>query len=178
MLIPLGVFAASGAGAAGAYELISSTVLGSATSTVEFTSIASTYKHLQIRFTARANGGTTAETMLWFNGDIANWSRHFLIGNGSTVTSSATANTDVMYPAKIISTANVFTGAVIDILDYASTSKYKTARSLAGFTNGSTHDVSLRSGAWRSTSAVSSIGIYTAELFATGSRFSLYGIKG
>ena len=45
----------------GAYESIASTTVGSGgVSTITFSSIPDTYKHLQIRYTARVTGSTTA----------------------------------------------------------------------------------------------------------------------
>ena len=100
-----------------------------------------------------------------------------IIGNGSTVTSTATTSTDSIFVGRIDDTTNVFSAGVVDLLDFASTSKTKTVRALSGFTDGTNRDVSLRSGFWNSLSATTSIDFYVPELFATGSRFSLYGIK-
>jgi hypothetical protein len=70
--------------------------------------------------------------------------------------------------------------AVIDILDYANTSKYKTTRTLAGNDQNGAGLVGLYSGLYMSTSAISSIEftINGSGNFATGSNFALYGIKG
>jgi hypothetical protein len=64
---------------------------------------------------------------------------------------------------------------IFDVIDYASTSKFKTIRAIAGMdNNGATAPyIALGSGLWRSTSAVTSISFSGV----TGT-FSLYGIKG
>jgi hypothetical protein len=73
----------------------------------------------------------------------------------------------------------VFGSGIVDVLDYANTSKYKTAKALGGFTEIG-KKIGLRSGSWRSLNAIDTINLlpYAGTLFAVGSRFSLYGIKG
>ena len=76
------------------------------------------------------------------------------------------------------STANCFGVAVIDILDYANTNKYKTYRSLTGGDANGSGQVLLRSSNWRSTSAVTSMTLYPGVgNFTQYSSFALYGIK-
>jgi hypothetical protein len=52
MLIPFGVFSAAGSSVSNSYELISTTILPNSSSTsvtFDVSSLASTYKHLQVR---------------------------------------------------------------------------------------------------------------------------------
>jgi len=181
-MIPLGILGTlSGGAAAGAYELISTTVLSSTATSVTFSSIPSTYKHLQIRATSR-NSFANIESTIQFNGDTANnYSHHYLQGDGSAVTSGAGTSTAYVFglmSAVNNEVANAFGSGVVDILDYADTSKYKTTRSLAGVHNTGNKLIQLRSGSWRSTSAISSVTIAVfGQSFQVGSRFSLYGIK-
>lgn len=185
MLIPLGFLAAAGGGASGAMELIS-TVYGSGTaSTITFSSIPNTYKHLQIRFTGRmAYSNTGLGLQMQFNGDTgSNYYWHALEGGyGSVYAAESGAGSTVLRPGWILGAtadANAFTPAIVDILDYASSSKNKTIRSFTGIaTTAPAPRVTLQSGVWFNTTAVSSISFSTAGNFVTGSRFSLYGIKG
>lgn len=184
MLIPFGVFSAAGAGggaSAGDYELIQSNILGSDTSSITFSSIPSTYKHLQVRMVAaEPTGGNGAITMR-FNGDSAgNYSMHYLEGRGSSVVSGSygTSATEIyaLWSRGLASYPNQWGAGIVDILDYRGT-KNKTVRSLNGQPDSR---ICLWSGAWYSTSAVTSITfnpLFTANI-ASGSRFSLYGIKG
>jgi len=186
-MLGIGFWAASASGgaAAGSYELISTTVLGSTSTSVTLSSIPSTYRHLQIRMTGRiavAAGTGSFEFDMRLNGDTAtNYSWHTLRGTGSSVTSSGFATQAQMaFDASLPSASQasgVFGAGVVDILDYSQTSKYKTVRGLSGWGSG---QVQLSSGSWRSTTAVSSITLFDVNGwgFATGSRFSLYGIAG
>lgn len=189
MLIPFGVFSAAGAGggaAAGSYELISSTILSSTASTVTFSSIVGTYKHLQVRYVVQnANASTSTQNIsLNINGSSSSiYKTHILRGDGSSVTSSAPTDSTYNFFELTIPSANntsVFSPGIIDFLDYASTSKNKTLRALTGNIPATSKNVQLFSGLFASTSAISSLSFTTsaANGFNTGSRFSLYGIKG
>ena len=186
MLIPFG-FLASAGGAAGAYELISTTLLASTTASVTFTNGGAWagYKHLQVRVTGRiatATGTNGAEWDMRFNDDASEvYAFHYLNGNGSTVTSyGAGTQNRIAFLASMPSAtlaAGIYNAAVIDILDFAGT-KNKTVRSFIG--SPGNNWVALNSGLWGSTAAVTSIKFFdtNAWSFAAGSRFSLYGIKG
>jgi hypothetical protein len=175
----LGFFATAGAGAgaAGSFDLLETQVLGSTAASITFASLntyASTYQHLQIRM-----AGSTTSGINWvdiqFNGDTgSNYSRHELRGNGSSVTSSASANYD-SYLFGIWGDAPG--AAVVDLLDPFETTKFKTGRALSGWVGAD--GVQLTSGSWRNTNAISSIQIKNngSAIFKIGTRFSLYGIK-
>jgi hypothetical protein len=76
------------------------------------------------------------------------------------------------------STANVFGAGVLDLLDYASTSKFKTVRALNGRDVNGSGFIFFESGLYQSTTAVSQIAITcSAGNFAEYSSFALYGCK-
>jgi hypothetical protein len=191
-LFPLGILSAAGAGGVVAedYELIETQILGSSQASVTFSSLgtySSTYKHLQIRATVRDSftGADTARLGMRFNGDSsANMVAHGLFSRGSSVVSfGVTGDTAIRIvqdtPTASFVTANTFAGVVIDILDPFSTTKFKTVRSMAGFS--ANHNfIGLGSGLWRDTSSTTSLTLLSVSgtLLLTGSRFSLYGIKG
>lgn len=177
----IGFWAAAGAGGGGgtpAYELISTTVLGSSAASVTFdvSTLSATYKHLQLRYVAL---GTSASyrNRLRLNADTgANYSTHLLYGNGSSVASAAGTSTTEIALGTGTNTTNVFTVGIVDLLDAYSTAKNKTVRALNGVVG---NEIALTSGAWLSTSATTSVSMRPdAGSFVTGSRFSLYGVRG
>ena len=180
----IGVIASSGgaAAAASSYESIATATVGSGgTGTITFSSIPATYTHLQIRF---LSGFTSAgqAVRLRLNGDTGtNYSVHGLYGSGTAAGSYSeiNQNRENIYGA-ISGTSTTYPSAcVADIFDYASTSKYKTTRSLAGNDTNGGGEIALFSGLWMSTSAVTSIDIFpSAGNFTQYSSFALYGIKG
>jgi hypothetical protein len=151
---------------------------------LEFTSISSAYKHLQIRGIARnsTSGSGFQIGYITFNSDTAsNYSLHRLQGDGTNATASGTANTAFISTAtepQAGDTANTFGAFIIDILDYSNTNKNKTVRSLDGVDTNGAGVIALRSGAWRNTAAISTIRITaSSNNFLQYSSFALYGIK-
>jgi hypothetical protein len=185
MLIPFGIFSASAVGSD--YELIETQILGSAAASVTFSSLgtySAIYKHLQIRAVAKTGfTGSWADTMnIRLNSDTAaNYSAHNLNGDGSAVSSSSSVSATSMGLTLIAgnATSTIYGPIVIDIVDAYSTTKNKTIKSLLG-TYSAGFQVRLVSGSWRNTASITTIGMTSANSsnFLTGSRFSLYGIKG
>lgn len=178
----IGIIASSGGAAAvGDYESIATTTLGSTSSSVTLSSIPSTYKHLQIRVLASMSASGADDLMIRFNSDTgSNYATHYLVGNGSSASAGAyTSATSTRAGANALPTAtNTYGVAIIDLLDYANTSKYKTMRALTGNdTNGAGY-VALGSGLWQSTTVINSITLYPfASTFPANSQFALYGVK-
>lgn len=167
------------------FDLISSTVLSSSQSSISFdvSSLASTYKHLQLRISARSDRTSSGGDYirLRFNSDSgSNYSYHTFVGNGGSLISEAATSTTGMHLERIgssdLSTGN-FGVMIVDILSPFSTSKFKTVKNLGGV---STNFAMLQSGSWRSNSAVTAVNVVVGggSNFISGSRFSLYGIKG
>lgn len=168
-----------------AYKSIATVSVGSGgSSSVEFTSIPSTYTHLQVRGFHKNSAGAGSEyvAVAQFNGDTAaNYSYHYLRGNGSSASSGASLTDAYVLAGYQNSSATSqmgFGGFVLDILDYTNTNKYKTVRSIAGADVNGSGIIDFYSGTWRSTSAITSIKFYyTASNFVQYSRFALYGIR-
>jgi hypothetical protein len=168
------------------YESIATVTVGSGgQAEAEFTSIPSTYKHLQIRALIRGTASASAISLgVRFNSDTgSNYSYHELFGSGSSVGATADANQTRILMHGNAPAANAlassFGVAIMDILEYKNTSINKTARSLAGMdVNGTGGYAILDSGNWRNTNAITSIKIIpsTGNL-AQYSQFALYGIK-
>jgi len=187
-LIPFGFWAASGAGgAASSYDLLETTTLTSSASSVTFSGLGSysDYAHLQIRWVGRTDYSGVSTTGVRLNGDSgSNYSHHYLQGNGSAVSAygwPSNAYAQGGYFPGSGSGTDIFGTSILDILDFTSTTKNTTLRILSGVnpTSGLTA-VGLFSSVWLSTAAVSSTTIFPAtnDNYVTGSRFSLYGIKG
>jgi len=176
----LGSFSSGVAASTNSYESIATVTVGSGgNATINFTSIPATYTHLQLRtFT---NNSSSLNTRTRFNSDTgSNYSRHFIAGDGSIVETGAATSSDAIFDLTFASNvSDIFFAGVIDILDYANTNKYKTVRSLTGWDTNGGGSIHLRSGAWYSTSAITSITITAnSGSFSQYSSFALYGIKG
>jgi hypothetical protein len=167
----------SGAGAPpnSYYSIATQTVGSGGASSVVFTSIPSTYTHLQIRsfVLMSSGGGITAN----FNSDTgANYSFHQLYGDGSSVSVNAGAVTQTFnYLGYAPNSGSYPMSIVSDILDYKNTNKNKTLRSLAGQDSNGSGFIEFFSGGWYNTSAISTITI--SGSFAQYSSFALYGVN-
>ena len=183
MLSPLiGIIASSGVAASTtAYESIATVNVGAGgTSSISFTSIPSTYQHLQVRAISRSNYVDTFDYIYISTPSAGTW-YHGLVGDGSTASAiggSYRKLTDLT-PGST-TTASVFSGAIIDILDYANTNKNKTVRSLAGYDANGSGRIVLYSSLIDSTNAISTLTFTSdnASNFAQYTSFALYGIKG
>jgi hypothetical protein len=175
----------------GAMFALGAVTVGSAgTSTVSFTNISNTYKHLQIRSILRNNSGTASSLDLYmnFNGDTGTNYRAYkqIGGDGSNAFSVASGTStpaiNKIAPAYFLNngnTASVYSAWVCDIVDYANTNKFKVTRSLNGQDLNGSGSIRFISGLWQSTSAINSITltIEGGNNFVQNTQFALYGIK-
>lgn len=188
----LGIYASQISGhlwaPSGAFDSIATATVGTS-GVVEFTSIPSTYKHLQIRSINRNDSGSTnVSDMLMRLGSAnspdtgSNYSQHQLTGDGATASAGGSANTSSIYVApspRNGNTSGIFGAFVLDILDYTDTNKYKTVRCLSGDDRNGSGDIVFTSGNWRNTAAINYVRLYIASVsFVSGTEFALYGIKG
>lgn len=188
MLIPIGILAAAGAGAAGggSYELIETITVGAGGATsVTFSNLNTyntTYQHIQIRWAARSTRSETNDTFaIRLNGDTAaNYSWHKLEVDSSLVSNASTNASYGIFGVTLANTSptGAFGAGVTEILDPFEATKYPTIRAFSGGANGSVR-VGLTSSSWRNTTSLTSLTIFTPSgNLAQYSRFSLYGIKG
>jgi hypothetical protein len=190
----LGIYASqiSGHLANYAFESIATVTVGSGgTSSISFSSIPSTYKHLQIRAIGRAASGQSAtscaDVFMRVNSDTgANYARHRLLGEASMSSGAAVSQTQIPWTSvlpRTTSAANTFGSFVIDLFDYRNTNKYKTFRFLGGGDMNGSGTIGFQSGVWMNTSAISSL-TFTFETdtnpnpSAQYSQIALYGVKG
>ena len=162
-------------------------------SVITFSSIPSTYQHLQIRFIAKnsinQNWANGSRLFIRFNSDTgSNYAWHKLAGDGSAASTGNGASqsniyTDYCVAANGSSITNVHGAGIIDIHNYAVSVQYKTVRTFTGSVADSASyypAIGLTSGLWMNTSAITSITLTdeSSSNFLTSSTFALYGIKG
>jgi hypothetical protein len=170
------------------YESIATFTATGSETLFSFTSIPSTYKSLQIRTTARQSSGTLT-TSAWFkmqfNSDTtaANYTMHGIQGTGAAAQGNwgFTSNGEITayYVAGNSAASNIFGVGITDIIDYASTTKNKTVRSIGGNDQNGSGSIFLSSGLWVNTAAINRIDVYGSQTnsFAAGTTIALYGVK-
>lgn len=161
---------------ANTYEPIATQTLGSATATVTFSSIPSTYTDL-VLITSVKTTSAAQNLLMRVNSDTgSNYSTTLVTGSGSSTasvrTSNATQGALDNYGYADTASNNI---TIVNLMNYSNTSTYKTWLSRANNAgNGTTALVGL----WRSSSAINAIEIFIgSNTMTAGSTFTLYGIK-
>lgn len=181
----LGIYASQISGHLSNFYSIQTVTVGSGgASSISFSSIPSTYTHLQIRAIGRNTYSTNFSSyQIQFNGDSAsNYSWHYIYGDGSSAIAGASTSDTLMREINFASaslSANIFSASITDIFDYTNVNKNKTIRTLGGADANGSGAVNLASGAWYSSSAITSISLTPSNsgTFAQYTQFALYGVK-
>jgi hypothetical protein len=166
----------------GAYDALATVTLSASTASITFAGIPTGYKHLQIRAIGKSTT-TNDQDLYWrYNGDTsAAYSIHYLLGNGAGVFSAGSGSNTFVRTNNFLPRStytSIYGATVIDILDYASSSKNKTSRHLTGDDNNGAGAMILDSGCWYNTAPITSILLYPGSgNFDTYSSFALYGVK-
>jgi hypothetical protein len=157
------------------YESIATLNFSTPTYIATFSSIPSTYKHLQIRYRI-ADDGASAMLMQLNSNTAANYAWHYVRGDGSSATANSNSSTTYIRPGELGTSKTYPTVGIIDIIDYASTTKTKTVRYINGYDNNGSGLVQIGSGLWTQTSAINAIKLQFGDV--NPATVALYGIKG
>ncbi len=152
------------------YEKIATNTFSSATD-ITFTSIPATYTDLVIVFDAV--GSSVTNLSMQFNSDTgSNYSYTYILGDGSSASSSRNSNETSGYLTAIYNTGR--TQVNISIQNYSNTTTNKTYLARLAAANFQT---SAMAGLWRNTSAISSVKILKLSGGNMTGNATLYGIK-
>ncbi len=162
------------------YEPIASTTVGSATSSVTFNSIPSTYTDLRLVFIGNCDTASRYFTLRFNSDSSANYSMRYLTGDGSTSATSWRTGDTALY-------TNNYSGSdttkqqliTCDIFSY-NESRMKTVLSQTASDKTGSGTVDAAVSLWKSTSAITSVtALYMVAggNIAANSVISLYGIK-
>ncbi len=182
------------AASSGFYSLASHTFSGS-TSTITFSSIPQTYKHLQINITAKSTTNSTggfSYVLGTVNGDTGNnYEDNRLVGRSVSSFAGGTAYQGYLWAfgtavTGASSLANFFGAGYLKVSDYTKTDRYKEWFGLNGLDTNGIGDGGSGAGAgstwiqtskWNNTAAINNLTfIIDQGNFASGSKISIYGI--
>ena len=161
---------------ANTFELITSTTVGSGgASTIDFTSIPSTFTDLCVNLSMRVSDAGPVDINIKFNNTDTNKTILYMRGNGSAASSGSYAFT-IGATNGSSSTANTFTSSSIYIPNYANTSYNK---SFSGDTveedNATTAYATFIAGLWAQTAAINRLTF--VGNFVQYTTAYLYGVK-
>ena len=160
------------------YEPISTTTLGSAASSITFSSIPATYTDLKLIVVFKANSGTVTCYARPNNDSGANYSITNLEANGSTAASYQTSgSTNGLAGNWSLSAGTTNSHFVeMDIFSYAGSTNKTALIAYSNDRNG-TGEVNRNVGLYRSTSAITAISLSpNGANWSTGTTATLYGI--
>lgn len=176
----------------GDFESIA-TATGDGSSTyVDFTSIPSTYQHLQLRISGQPNnsgGGGATNVVLRMNLDTGtNYTTHQMYTSGSNAAADGGASQTYIVLGNIPQGSgstggwtDICNGLIVNLLEYKSTNKTKIINSIGGVSKDNAGFCGMWAGSWQSTSAISSLRLYVNDglnlAWNTNAKVSLYGIK-
>lgn len=165
------------------YTLIASSTVGSGgSSSINFSSIPSTYTDLLVKLSARSNLAAEYEFVnLRFNSSTSGYSNRVLRGNGSSATSQTNGNTGFEFEMSQgnSTTSSTFGNMEIYIPNYNSSNQKSVSVDGVGENNATLIYMGLNAGLWTGTSAITSIQMppLVGTSWQQYSTAYLYGIK-
>lgn len=170
---------------ANTFELIDSYTAGGTISSIDFSSIPSTYTDLVLKLSLRVNAGSGGyQTYVRFNGDTGsnyNWKNLLGTGSGSGISQNPGASDTglrITISDSSGDTASTFSNAELYIPNYAGSSYKSVSADGVSENNATAATADLAAGIWNSTSAINAISIFAsgASLVQYSTAY-LYGVK-
>ena len=168
---------------ANTFELIASSTLASASSTIDFTSIPGTYTDLCLKASLRSSDAAAfVNYTLKFNGSGGTaYSVKVLYGSGSAATSASSSGAaagDYGFQDGAGATASTFANVEIYIPNYAGSNYKYWSTDQVQENNATAAYAGLLAGLWSNTAAINQVTLTSsAGNFVTNSTAYLYGVK-
>jgi hypothetical protein len=166
----------------GSYDALATAIVPSGgLGTIVFSGIPLGYEYLELRWIGKDNRGAINDGVrMVFNGDTTsgNYYGHRFYGDGSSTVSQNFSGNGTGW-INGTSSGSVFGVCVSTILDYSSTSKFKTVKTLGGNDINGGGEVGMYSMLWRDTNAIRNITLSpeNGSSFNQYTSFALYGVK-
>ena len=164
---------------ANTFELISAVTVGSGgASSIDFTSIPSTYTDIVIKTSLRGSRAASFEAIkVEFNGSSASLSCKQIYGDGASAGSAGVSQ--ILFDANGANqTASTFANSEIYIPNYAGSANKSVSIDSVSETNGTTAYAELVAGLWSNTAAINRVTLTaTSGTLVQFSTAYLYGVK-
>ena len=165
---------------ANTFELIASYTATGSVSSIDFTSIPSTYTDLCIVASVRTDAAVVGKTLeITFNNSTSNRTSRRLSGSGSAASSSSFTNLYAGVMPGSSATASTFGNNLIYIPNYAGATNKSYSADGVSENNATEAYAQLYAGLWSDTTAISSIQLFAATSgnFVEHSTAYLYGVS-
>lgn len=161
-------------------KIASVTVGSGGASSIDFTSIPSTYTDLCVKLSARPTSGGTTQAQIRFNssGGTA-YSDKTIEGDGSTAVSFSRSSQAYVFAVAVNgTTSNTFGNTEFYIPNYAGSNNKSISIDSVSEANTTSAYMALVAGLWSNTSAINAVNLTLNGVnFAQYSTATLYGIK-
>jgi hypothetical protein len=166
---------------ANTFELIASSTVGAGgASSIDFTSIPSTYTDLVLLGSTRNNESHIyGDVYVLFNGASTNRSARYLEGSGSAASSGTQSSNGVGSNQGNSATANTFSNFQLYIPNYAGSNNKSSSADGVSENNATTAYATFTANLWSQTAAINQITLTTtvSYSFQEHSTAYLYGVK-
>lgn len=162
---------------ANTFELIASSTVGAGgASSIDFTSIPSTYTDLVIKLSVRPNSADSIA--IKFNGSTTGYVSKNLEGSGASASSGNNPASGRYINYALLTTSNTFTSGEVYIPNYAGSSYKSASADAVGEANATTAYADLNSILWSNTASINQVTLYfVSQSFVQYSTAYLYGVK-
>ena len=160
-------------------KIASVTVGAGGASSIDFTSIPSTYTDLCVKVSSRLSS-TDTPLFVYFNNDTTNTNYNVrrLLGSGSAASSGAFNAPYVIYADISSYTSNTFGNAEIYVPNYAGSTNKSMSVDSVNENNATGAEAVLTAGQWSNTAAINRLTLVPVTIsFVQYSTATLYGIK-
>lgn len=163
------------------FELIASSTLGAAASSIGFTSIPATYTDLCLKLSIRSASGSTMGTVgatISINGSTANRTVKRIYGNGTSAVSDSPSALGIS-PNTSTTTASTFTNLELYFPNYAGSTNKSFSVDSVSENNATLGDASLVAQLWSQTAAINALSFAMSDSsnLVQYSTAYLYGVK-
>lgn len=161
------------------FTLISSvTVNTSIASSIDFTSIPSTYTDLCVKFSIRGDNSAAYGFYITLNSSTSSFTTRWVEGNGSGINTGTTARF-IAAETPSSATSNTFCNGELYIPNYAGSNYKSISTDNVTENNSTTAYTDLNSNLWSNTAAITSLSLVSGSpmSFVRYSTAYLYGIK-
>lgn len=159
--------------------LISSVTVGAGgASSISFSAIPASFTDLYLVYSCRTALAAAADDLyLTINGSTTSFTRRYLRGNGSSVTSASGSNNAVGMHEANSATSNVFDNGLICLPNYAGSTNKSFSIDVVTEDNSGLAYQFMMAGLWSNTSAITSLTISGNASYTQYSTAYLYGLQ-
>lgn len=160
----------------GGLTLLSTTSMNGGTN-VSVTGISGSYKNLQIHVLGMSLNAAPGTIYIRFNGTTTGYKAVTISYSNSTTINSTSSGVPLTYASNMTDTGGDYKMALVNVYNYADTTAYKAFDVTGGYVSSGSDSATMAGGNFQSTSAITSVQIYTSAGSFAGGTLKIYGVN-